>query len=177
MTYKTSDEEEHQPLQPNEAVNVQSLQNVSFDISTLNTRKRRKLTYEKLSPYYSKAELNAMVKKYEFYIKHPTVAQLRWFEPLQEAERLAKLTNERRSRKWSPEEDKFIRDTYLYLTDNTIALALNLPTTLITARRAFLDLRKKRSSTIEHIVWCERDNFERDLESKKLLKARPDAEL
>ena len=150
---------------------------MKLDLSKLTTRRRRKLTYKELAPYYSKAELDAIVKRYGFYIKHPTLAQLRWYEPLQEAERVAKLLDETAKRKWAPEEDQFIRETYMYLSDNIIGLALNLPTQLITQRRRFLELRKVRTHSVEYIVWCERDNFERDLETKKLLKARPDAKI
>ena len=147
-----------------------------LDISSLSTKKRRRLTFSKLAPHYTKDELRAIMNKYSFYIKHPTVAQLRWYEPLEEAKRRASFENPHYKRQWTPEEDKFIQDTYMYLTDGVIALALNLPTTLIIARRRILGLKKVRSTSIEYIVWCERDNFERDLEVKRLLKARPDAE-
>ena len=55
-----------------------------------------------------------------------------------------------------------------------MALALNVPASVVLSRRAILKLRKVSPKSTDIIVWCERNDFEKDLAEYRLLKARPD---
>lgn len=62
-------------------------------------------------------------------------------------------------------EDDFIKKSYKHLSDNTIALALEVPSKAIRSRRTTLKLRKLRINTNKYgsvIVWNNRGTFEQD---------------
>jgi len=149
---------------------------MSSEILELNTKAQRNLKRNKLARSYTEEELNELVKIYS-YPSNPDVSQIRWTDKFNELREAGNSCSPRKIRKWSPEEDKFLRNTYMYLTDTTIALALNIPSNIVLARRKYLGLRKKQVNDLEVMVWCERDNFEEDLRKTTLLKARPDVVL
>ena len=145
---------------------------MSLDVSNLNTKARRNLKRNKLKGMYVEEEMHNLILKNYVYDDVPTLSHIRWsarFDDLTDAAKKAK-----KIRKWSPEEDDFLRATYLYLTDSTIALALNIPANIVKARRLTLSLSKASQHKLDVMIWCERDNFEADIAKHHLLKARPD---
>jgi len=146
---------------------------MTSEIFELNTKAQRNLKKQHLATRYSEEELKALIKSYS-YDKKIDLSQLRWSARFDDLREEARTNTPRKARRWTPEEDEFIRNTYMYLTDATIALALNIPSNIVLARRLTLGLRKSQVNNLEVVVWCERDNFEEDLKKITLLKARPD---
>jgi len=143
-----------------------------LDYSKLNTKARRNLKRNTLKVPYTEEELSKLLMKNYEYDEVLTASHMRWsarFEDLASAAKKVK-----KIRKWSPEEDDFLKATYLYLTDSTIALALNIPANIVKARRLTLSLSKASQHKLDVMVWCERDNFEADVAKHHLQKARPD---
>lgn len=71
--------------------------------------------------------------------------------------------------KWSYVEDTFIKSNYLYLSDNVIGLALNTPGRIVKLRRLTLGLKKVHlKDSYKVVIWCERNDYEKDLEEYKL---------
>ncbi len=145
---------------------------MSSEVYKLNTKARRNLKRSNLKGMYEEKELSSLLlKNYEYDTKE-SLATLRWSARFLSLTAAAKKV--KKLRKWSPEEDAFIRSTYMYLTDSTIALALNIPANVIYARRLTLSLTKSSPHKLSVVVWCERDAFDKDIEKHHLLKARPD---
>lgn len=122
------------------------------DISKLTPKARRTLDPQSLQALYTEDEL------------------LFLFDEQEKRAKKRKLL-----RKWSPEEDEFLRSTYMYLSDRTIALALNKPISIVRARRKTLKLYKHQTVELEVIIWHNRENFEEDMKQMRLTKARPGA--
>lgn len=142
-------------------------------LDSLNTKARRNLSRKNLLNHYTKEEVDALIKTYEYEVKsyhELSLANLRWSARFEEL----KSNKLNLLRKWTPHEDEFLRSTYMYLSDATIALALNIPSNIVLSRRKVLKLAKTSNFEIDVIIWCERDSFEDDMNSKHLLKARPD---
>jgi hypothetical protein len=75
----------------------------------------------------------------------------------------AKRNNKRH--KWTYVEDVFIKSNYLYLSDNVIGLALNIPGRIVKLRRLALGLKKVvLKDSYKVIVWCDRKDYESDLQ-------------
>ncbi len=147
---------------------------MSSEVFKLHTKARRNLKRSRLAPMYTQEELEVLMKSQYKYSAKPTLSHLRWSARFDEISTEAQNAKPRKIRKWSPEEDDFLRSTYMYLTDSTIALALNIPANIVLSRRVTLKLFKDLSNNLEVLVWCERDNFEEDLKKSHLFKARPD---
>lgn len=133
------------------------------------------LTEEELRERYTQEEIDALlVRPIRIQDGKPQTADLKYADA--EAQRTSEANEQdpRQIRKWHPKEDEFLRNTYMFLTDNTLALALNVPVSIVTARRRVLGLVKTRATTLEVIVWCNRDDFDKDMSEKFLTKARPD---
>lgn len=83
---------------------------------------------------------------------------------------------------WTWAEDEFIRNSYKFLSDNVIGLGLNIPGRIVKLRRLALGLSKGYSNMgmnqipYKVVIWCERDNYEKDLEEYNLSKALPSKE-
>lgn len=146
---------------------------MNSELSKLNTKGRRYLKKERLALRYSPEEMQELLKSYSYDVPID-VSQMRWSARFDELTKAARSHSPRLIRRWSPEEDAFLRDTYMYLTDHAIALALNIPSNIVLSRRKVLKLSKSYSNNLEVIVWCERDSFVEDVEKRHLLKARPD---
>lgn len=153
---------------------------MSLDVFNLPLRTKRTLKLSRLAPAYTPEEIAKLTRKTYTYDAVPTLSHERWAEPFAELTRNAHAAKPKKIRKWSPEEDAFLRATYLYLTDSIVALALNIPANIVLARRKVLKLSKTQQAIhtpLEVIVWCERENFERDCAKTSLMKARPDVVL
>jgi len=150
---------------------------MKLDLSKFNTKAKRNFSKDKLAHLYSDEEVDAITLKNYYYDEKPTTSHIRWYASFEKLTAAAHSAKPRKLRKWSPEEDAFIRATYMYLTDSTIGLALNIPANIVLARRKVLELTKNLSNNLETLIWCERDNFEEDIRSARLLKARPDVTL
>jgi len=147
---------------------------MSLEVFKLHTKARRNLKRSRLAPMYTQEELEVLMKSQYTYSAKPTLSHIRWSARFGEISDAARNAKPRKIRKWSPEEDDFLRSTYMYLTDSTIALALNIPANIVLARRVTLKLFKDLSNNLETMVWCERDNFDDDVKKLHLQKARPD---
>lgn len=141
-----------------------------MDVLKLNTKAQRNLSLEDLKEIYSEEELERLIGKRDVYEKELTSDKYieSWEAYKEETSSLNKL------HKWSPEEDAFLRACYMYLSDNTMALALNIPAYNVTQRRLSLKLIKGYTLPIDVIVWCKRDSYEEDLKKERLTKARPE---
>lgn len=85
----------------------------------------------------------------------------------------AKKDNKRHD--WTYVEDKFLKDNYMYLSDNVIGLALNIPGRIVKIRRMHLGLKKKvLKDDYKVIVWCERNAYEEDVKKYNLNGTLPD---
>lgn len=74
----------------------------------------------------------------------------------------AKKNNKRHQ--WTYVEDLFIKNNYLYLSDNVIGLALNVPGRIVKLRRLVLGLKKvELKDQYKVIVWCNREDFKDDV--------------
>ena len=144
------------------------------ELLALATRTKRALSQKHLEVYYSPEELENLVQSYE---SKPNVAvsSLRWGDRYDKLTGKIKYGNKRFDHIWTPEEDEFLRMTYQHLTINTMALALNLPWQAVVYRRKALNLTRVQQRPMDVMIWCERDNFERDIKTSGFMKARPDA--
>jgi len=133
----------------------------------MNTKARRNLSKDKLMRFYSEEELRTILRTTSPQKSPPTLADHQWEEIFE-----LRAQQEDQYHKWTPIEDKFIRDTYMYLTDTTIALALNVPTRAVYARRKTLDLHKRCPDHHRILIWHARDDFEEDCKQHRLTKAR-----
>jgi len=124
----------------------------------MNTKARRYLSVEKLKDQYTEDDLIKLLgtsTDYTYSI-------------------LKKRSGNTHRRRWSHIEDKFLLDTYNYITDATIALALNIPIYEVHRHRTALGLRKVVTKDVPPTVWHNRDNFEQDMQRMYLTKARGD---
>lgn len=141
-----------------------------LDISELNTKARRYLKRGELEKLYTEIELSGLLGS-SYTGAYKDVG----YEPLSE---LIKLTSKskakKRHRRWSHIEDKFLLDTYAYVSDVVIALALNIPVSEVTQHRVALKLSKKKKVESFYVVWCNRDNFDEDMSKYNLTKLRGD---
>lgn len=153
----------------------------------LNTKAQRNLKRSDLLNQYTEEETKELLEPYEYDYKYfyedgtqvskhdILLCNTRYSERFQEQEEAAAKRVPRQTRKWHPKEDTFLRNTYLYLSDSTIALALNVPKVVVQARRSVLGLSKEVSTSLEVIIWADRDKFDEDIKKFHLTKARPEA--
>jgi len=155
------------------------------DILKLKTKAQRYLKRTDLLNRYTKEELEELLTYVEirtFYDDGTEVppdnillSDLRYSARFHEQESIAAEAQPRHIRKWAPEEDEFLRTNYMYLSDSVIALALNVPKVVVAARRVTLGLSKEISTSLEVIIWADRDKFDEDIKKFHLTKARPEA--
>ena len=144
---------------------------------TLNTKAQRNLTEKSLEHKYTDKELEALrlvEDKSKYITDARDLGAVQYGERFEEQKLQASEEQPPRQRKWSPEEDAFLTASYMYISDNTIALALNIPSKSIKARRKMLGLTKTLTRDLDLLIWCRRDDFEKDVKELHLTKARPD---
>lgn len=140
------------------------------DIVTSNSKAVRNLKPPDILAWYTQEQIDALnIKKYDRPLN--ALCDILYTEQIAEFKRNAKANN--LLHRWSPKEDAFLEATYMYLSDATIGLALNLPTTTIKKRREARKFFKKFQVGLEVIVWNKRGSFEEDLQKEGLTKARP----
>jgi len=139
----------------------------------MTTKAQRNLSIKDLEEWYTPSELKRLRidNKYDANKSIPPCDE-RYMESFEEFKEDAKNINH--MHRWSPEEDEFIKATYMFISDKTVALALNVPQYAITERRSVLKLIKGHTIPIDVIVWCDRSSFEEDVKLLTLTKARPD---
>lgn len=149
----------------------ESKASIRIPLDDLNTRSRRSLKLEDLVKLYSEDELRDLLGDKTYPPSEvPTTPYDEQFDKQEEEAKQRCLI-----RKWSPIEDEFLIGTYMYLSDHTIALALNMPVNIVRSRRKVLKLFKQQNTNLEVIIWAKRDDFEKDLREQYLTKARPEA--
>jgi len=137
-----------------------------LDLSTLNTKARRNLKAEDLQKLYTEEELDQI-------LDYKPDRSDSWYGQLQLLKQHASKAKPRQRRRWSHIEDKFLYDTYRYLPDSSIALALNIPKREVSRHRIALKLAKTaKADAGDFVVWHYRDDFETDIEKYQLTKAR-----
>jgi len=145
-----------------------------MSVHDLNTKAKRNLKEKDFSHLFSEDELEVLLDKHT--IPGNNVLDLgeeQYGERFLEQKAEAKAASPERMRKWSPEENAFLKASYMYVSDNVIALALNIPAKSVRARRRRLGLIKTTHVQLEVIVWCNREDFEDDVQKFHLTKARP----
>jgi len=121
-------------------------------------------TQEELDEYIAKL-LNKKTSQYHT-IKE---ADFRYHDTDMEDSLNAKAKHQKRT--WTDAEIEFLKANANYLSDNTIALALNIPNQQVQKKRQRLGLHKFKETynvswqTCPHIIWHDRDQFEEDLET------------
>lgn len=127
---------------------------------------QRRLTYARVSKWYTKEEREALTSTYKPQSDDTRFAED--FNKLEKAQRKKRMIH-----RFSALEDEFIRKNYKHLPDKVIALALNLPVNKILSRRHILGLKKVRTSAnTVLVVWNNRDKFEEDVKNKNLTLLR-----
>lgn len=87
--------------------------------------------------------------------------------------------SKQKKHQWTWAEDEFIRSSYKFLSDNVIGLGLNIPGRIVKLRRLALGLSKGYNNMgmnqvpYKVVVWCERNDYEKDLEVYNLSKTIP----
>jgi KaiC/GvpD/RAD55 family RecA-like ATPase len=138
---------------------------MKLNVHDLSKRAKRALKSKDLQDMYTEDELSAILNQYNR--DKPS-----GFEPFYGMlKEVAKQPGPRLRRRWSPIEDTFLYDTYEYITDATIALALNIPEYEVRRHRVALGLEKFKGTT-HYVVWHNRENFDTDMEKYQLNKAR-----
>lgn len=144
----------------------------NIDPKDLHYNAQHNLKAEDLAEQYSEEELAKLLDTGEYDA---------WVPPKDSNEdSYAKLKSEadkktpRHIHKWHPKEDAFLRTNYMFLTDVTVSLALNIPVKMVIARRRVLGLIKKITNKLEVMIWCNRTDFDKDMAEGFLTKARPD---
>ncbi len=143
------------------------------DVLNLNTKGQRNLSMKDLKAWYTAEELEEL----RYNIKYPSNSKelpcdAKFLQPFDAMKALAK-ENDKRHR-WTPKEDAFLIASYMFISDQIIALGLNMPSYAVTNRRTVLKLTKGHRHSIEVLVWCHRENFEEDMLALSLTKARPE---
>jgi len=138
------------------------------DVLGLHALEVRGLTKEELMAFYTEEELKDILKP----LSSP-------FVPLSDTKYETKVLKEREEmakkgkyHKWTYYEDKFLKLHYKHLSDNMIGLAFNLPARFVAHRRRLLGLKKGNIESAKIIVWCNRQDFEKDCEKFQLTKLR-----
>ena len=143
------------------------------DILKANTKAQRNLDLQSLKEWNTDEELEALLPK-QTYMQPNYLADEKYNAQFERFKDDLKKAQPKRRFIWSPEEDKFLTASYMYISDATIALALNMPVHEVTKRRDILKLKKGHTIPIEVLVWCNREDFERDMEKYPLTRARPE---
>lgn len=137
-----------------------------LDIEALNTKARRNLKVENLQCLYTEEEL------FDLLGNKPKTSD-EWYAQLNLLKQSANAATPRQRRRWSHIEDKFLYDTYLYLPDTAIGLALNIPQSEVSRHRIGLKLSKTPEADKGYfVVWHNRENFQEDMDKYHLSKAR-----
>lgn len=142
-----------------------------FDVLNMGTKGQRNLKREDLEAHYTDEELDELKHKYPSY-DEVDLGEAKWGERFRELVEEAQNKTPKELRKWSPEEDAFLASSYLYLSDNTIALALNISMAQVRRRRLWLKLNKYDPQPKGLIIWCDRQNFDEDVKKLHLQKER-----
>ena len=132
--------------------------------------KVRYLKKEDLMLKFSDEELNALL--YEPHNVYNSSADALFLENYKQRQ----LNNAQKYRRTSftVAEDDFIKKSYKHLSDNTLALALHLPSKAIKSRRNTLGLVKQNVNTNKYstvIIWNNRGTFEQDCKKFNLTKS------
>lgn len=145
-----------------------------MDVHSLPTKAKRNLKEKDLAHMYTQEELDVLLDKNTIQGNLSLdLGEDQFGERYAEQKEAAHKASPERMRKWSPEEDAFLVASYMYVSDNVISLALNIPAKTVRARRRTLDLIKTNATELQVIVWCNRDDFEEDAKKLHLTKARP----
>jgi hypothetical protein len=147
------------------------LASARLPLDDLNTKARRNLKLEDLVKLYSEDEISFLLGDYSY--PQSEIPETPYDDQFNRQEEEA--ARQRLIRKWTPVEDEFLIGTYMYLSDYTIALALNMPINIVRSRRKVLKLFKQQTTNLEVIIWAKREDFEKDLREQYLTKARPEA--
>lgn len=120
---------------------------------------RTHLSQDRLVPNYTEEEVENLVDKYE--------------TTLTSIDKRFEQTDYIHT--WTKAEDDFIKASYKYLSDNVIALAINVPARLVRMRRYALGLSKKTmKETYKVVIWAKREDFDEACQKQGLTKIRPD---
>ena len=144
------------------------------ELFQLNTKARRNLSMKDLKQWYTSEELDKLGFKVYPENRTPLLCNIKYQDNYEKLRAIAAKQEPKLLVRWTPKEDDFLRATYAYLSDQTIALALNMPDYAIKLRRATLGLLKDYRVNLDVVVWCNRDNYEEDMLKESLTKARPD---
>lgn len=134
-------------------------------LAPLPTQRNMKLP--RVMKWYTKEQLDILLD-YEWY----GLKETRFDEIYKLNNNIAKANNQRH--KFTEDEDLFIKNNYQYIPDSVIALALNIPTRKVLARRHYLGLKKLQPAddTPFIIVWDKRSIYEKDLAKNGLTLLR-----
>jgi hypothetical protein len=133
-----------------------------------NTDEVKQLTIKDCTNWVTEAEYQELVQKSNNY---KPISNLRYIDSYKAWR--DHLKRQYKRHRWSDDEIQFLKDNYKYLSDNVIGLALNISAQHIRSKRNTLGLKKERNAEQSHVVvWCKRDDFEKDIAEKGLLKAR-----
>lgn len=123
---------------------------------------QRALKFPRVAKWYTKEELRKLLKDTQVV----SLSSERWKEPLEFEKQLQK--KEHKGFKFTELEDMFIRNNYQYLSDNLIALALNISWEQVRRRRVSLGCHKQKqpSADVMVIVWENRGKFEEDVKKR-----------
>ena len=127
---------------------------------------------------YSEAEAKLLLQRSRIYrdfvntsfIDSSTIAFAEEFK-----KRKIEQAHQKKKHCFTVAEDDFITRNYKHLSDNTIGLALNIPSKSIKFRRKMLNLVKyniNSKGVSEVIIWNNRSTFEEDCKKFNLTKAR-----
>lgn len=130
-------------------------------------KQQRNMKLARVVKWYTKEQLNELLDYKWYGLKETRFDDLYW-KSAQEAR-----ANQQMHR-FTEDEDLFIRNNYQYIPDSVIALALNVPTTKILLRRAYLGLKKLQQAddTPFIIVWDKRSAMDKDLAKEGLTLLR-----
>lgn len=134
-------------------------------LAPITTQRNMKLP--RVAKWYTKEQLDRLLDYKWYGLKETRFDETYW-----------KLADEERKNdkihRFTEAEDLFIRNNYQYIPDSVIALALNIPTTKIMLRRAYLGLKKLQQADDSPfvVVWDKRSAMDKDLAKEGLTLLR-----
>ena len=142
---------------------------MKIDVYKLNSKGQHYLKAYNLIDEYTQAELDELLS---VYTPEPvaTVADTMYDDFVTQKVAMRKVGH---THDWLAQEDEFIYNNYQYLSDTVMALALNIPSRYIKSRRHVKGWLKREIPKGRVVVWCNRSDFEADMDSTKL-RARPE---
>lgn len=144
------------------------------EILLANTKAQRNLKRKELKKWYTEEELYALGFRNYPENRTPLPCDVKYAARFAEIKEAAAKHTPKLLHKWTPLEDKFLEASYMYLSDATIGLALNLPSYNVEMRRKVKKLFKTYTVNLEVVVWVDRERFDEDIKKEALTKARPD---